>query len=239
MLGSGQLPGTKVVVIAAVLLTLALAGIALAVPAPARASAGCDGLNDPFFDQYYGSAEFNAGFAAGEQLTMTAGEPSSGSPTQVTLSVNSVLVDSPYPGTAQYTIPASGTYNVGWGVGPSKDASWSVSCALDATAPSVTINQAASQADPTSSSPINFTAVFGEPVTGFGVHASDVTLSGTAGASTAVVTQSARFWRPSSRSMTRSMPGAPGRISARRVIRSERVGNRHTLMHWLPLRSVP
>ena len=33
--------------------------------------------------------------------------------------------------------------------------------------PTVTINQAAGQADPTNASPINFTVVFSEPVTGF------------------------------------------------------------------------
>ncbi|MFZ1454251.1 MAG: reprolysin-like metallopeptidase, partial [Ferruginibacter sp.] len=54
------------------------------------------------------------------------------------------------------------------------------------TAPTVTINQAAAQADPTSTSPINFTVVFNEAVTGFATG--DVTLSGTAGATTAVVT---------------------------------------------------
>jgi len=47
------------------------------------------------------------------------------------------------------------------------------------TAPLVTINQAATQADPTSTSPIVFTAVFDQPVTGFATG--DVTLSGTAG----------------------------------------------------------
>jgi hypothetical protein len=56
---------------------------------------------------------------------------------------------------------------------------------IDATPPSVTINQAASQADPTNASPISFTAVFSENVTGF--DGSDVSLSGTAGATTAVV----------------------------------------------------
>src|SRR5437016_1067048 len=49
----------------------------------------------------------------------------------------------------------------------------------DTTPPSVTINQAAGQADPTNSSPINFTAVFSEPVSGF--SGAGVTLSGTAG----------------------------------------------------------
>ena len=49
----------------------------------------------------------------------------------------------------------------------------------DATRPDVTINQAAGQADPTNASPINFTVVFSEPVTGF--TDADVTLTGTAG----------------------------------------------------------
>ncbi|HEX2682624.1 MAG TPA: M36 family metallopeptidase, partial [Ferruginibacter sp.] len=52
--------------------------------------------------------------------------------------------------------------------------------------PTVTINQAAAQPDPTSTSPINFTAVFNQPVIGFATG--DVTLSGTAGATSAVVT---------------------------------------------------
>ena len=50
---------------------------------------------------------------------------------------------------------------------------------IDTTAPTVTINQAGGQADPTSASPINFTVVFSEAVTGF--TAADVTLAGTAG----------------------------------------------------------
>jgi CSLREA domain-containing protein len=59
---------------------------------------------------------------------------------------------------------------------------------IDRTAPTVTINQAAGQADPTDSAPINFTVVFDEPVTGF--TGADVALSGTAGATTAAVTGS-------------------------------------------------
>lgn len=45
----------------------------------------------------------------------------------------------------------------------------------DTVAPTVTVEQAAGQADPTSDSPITFTAAFSEPVTGF--EASDVDLS--------------------------------------------------------------
>ncbi len=59
---------------------------------------------------------------------------------------------------------------------------------IDRTAPTVTINQAAGQSDPTGSSPVNFTVVFSEPVSGFN-NASDVTLSGTAGADTVNITE--------------------------------------------------
>src|SRR5205823_6080872 len=47
------------------------------------------------------------------------------------------------------------------------------------TPPTVTINQAAGQADPTSTAPITFTAVFSESVSGF--TGSDVVIGGTAG----------------------------------------------------------
>src|SRR5207247_4744922 len=59
---------------------------------------------------------------------------------------------------------------------------------FDGVAPTVTINQAETQADPTSASPIVFDVVFSEPVSDFATG--DVTLSGTAGALTAVVTGS-------------------------------------------------
>jgi len=58
---------------------------------------------------------------------------------------------------------------------------------VDNTPPAVTINQATGQADPTSNSPIHFTAIFSEPVTGFTV--ADVSVSSTAGATTVAVTQ--------------------------------------------------
>jgi hypothetical protein len=55
----------------------------------------------------------------------------------------------------------------------------------DGTAPSVSVEQAADQTDPSSADTITFTATFSEDVTGF--DGSDVTLSGTAGATTATV----------------------------------------------------
>jgi Carboxypeptidase regulatory-like domain/Dockerin type I domain len=52
--------------------------------------------------------------------------------------------------------------------------------------PSVTINQASGQADPTSTQPVHFTVTFSEPVTGF--DASDVVIGGTANPTTKTVT---------------------------------------------------
>ncbi len=56
----------------------------------------------------------------------------------------------------------------------------------DTASPTVTIDQASSQSDPTNDSPIHFTVVFSEPVTDFA--AGDVNIGGTAGATTATVT---------------------------------------------------
>ncbi len=57
---------------------------------------------------------------------------------------------------------------------------------FDNVRPTVTVEQAIGQADPTSTSPINFTVTFSKPVSGF--VAGDVTIGGTAGATTAIVT---------------------------------------------------
>ena len=70
----------------------------------------------------------------------------------------------------------------------------------DTTSPTVTINQETSQADPANASPINFTVVFSEPVTDFATG--DVTLSGTAGATTATVTGSGTTYNVAVSGMT-------------------------------------
>jgi CSLREA domain-containing protein len=64
---------------------------------------------------------------------------------------------------------------------------------MDTTAPDVTINQAVTQIDPvtgpTASTVINFTAIFNEPVAAGSFTNSDVTISGTAGATVVNVTE--------------------------------------------------
>ena len=58
------------------------------------------------------------------------------------------------------------------------------------TPPSVTINQAVGQADPTGSTPINFTVVFSEAINPATFTGADVTITGTAGATTVTLTTS-------------------------------------------------
>ncbi|WP_092948862.1 IPTL-CTERM sorting domain-containing protein [Paracidovorax konjaci] len=57
---------------------------------------------------------------------------------------------------------------------------------IDKTGPTVTVEQAAGQADPVATGPLQFTVTFSEAVTGF--TNAQVTLGGTAGATTATVT---------------------------------------------------
>ncbi len=89
-------------------------------------------------------------------------------------------------GDVTVSIPANATTAValphlGSAASTSADNSITFQIAAPPSAPTVTINQAFGQADPTSTSPIAFDVVFSAPVIGFGVEASDATISGTAG----------------------------------------------------------
>jgi len=83
---------------------------------------------------------------------------------------------------AQLDFPAIGSPSAGTAAHIHHD-----SVPYDSTNPTVTINQPGTQGDPTSASPINFTAVFSKLVTGFATG--DVTLTGAAGATTGTVTE--------------------------------------------------
>ncbi|OCR01383.1 hypothetical protein BCD67_23300 [Oscillatoriales cyanobacterium USR001] len=61
---------------------------------------------------------------------------------------------------------------------------------IDTVAPTVTINQAPEQTDPTATSPINFTVTFSETVTGFDVNDIDLTTSTATGSLTPKITGS-------------------------------------------------
>src|SRR6266542_3141297 len=88
------------------------------------------------------------------------------------------------------TALAAGTHSITATVtdaaGNVSTASTALSITVDTSASTVTINQAGGQSDPTPSTPINLTVVFSESVSDFATG--DVTLTGTAGATTATVT---------------------------------------------------
>jgi Bacterial Ig-like domain len=97
----------------------------------------------------------------------------SGSGTAYTVEVTAVTGD----GTLVPTIPGTVAQDT---AGNGNDASTSTdnSVEYDSTAPTVTVEQAAAQADPANALPITFDVVFSESVTGFG--ALDVAMGGTA-----------------------------------------------------------
>ncbi len=88
-------------------------------------------------------------------------------------------------GAVTVTVPAASCQDA---AGNANTESNTLSITYDSVSPTVTIEQAAAQADPTNAAPIHFTVTFSEAVMGF--HASDAALSGSAGATTAAVTGS-------------------------------------------------
>src|SRR5207247_1597890 len=115
-------------------------------------------------------ADVTIGGTAGGTKTVTV----SGAPSTYTVAVSGMTTG----GTVIATI-AAGVANDAAGNLNTASTSTDNSVSFDATAPTVTINKTAGQADPTSASPINFTAVFSEPVSGF--TGAGVTIGGTAG----------------------------------------------------------
>ena len=104
---------------------------------------------------------------------------------------------------------SNGTVSVSVKAGAAQDAAGNLSTTstsidntvtYDTTPPTVTINQASTQADPAMSSPIHFTAVFNKPVTGF--SASGVLLGGTANPSSDTVTGSGTTYDVAASGMT-------------------------------------
>jgi hypothetical protein len=73
---------------------------------------------------------------------------------------------------------------------------------IDTVLPTVTLNQAAGQPDPTTTSPINFTVAFSETVTGF--TSPDVTYTGTAFATTSTISGGGASYTVAATGMTKT-----------------------------------
>ena len=91
-----------------------------------------------------------------------------------------------HSGTIEVSVPAGSAYDTSNNKFNEASTSTDNIVTYDVTPPTVTINQKDGQLDPTRDSTINFTVVFSEPVTDFATG--DVTLTGSAGATTATVT---------------------------------------------------
>jgi hypothetical protein len=150
-------------------------------------------FDEPINDATFINADVSVGGTATTgTVTVTEIAPND----DTTFSVSIVVTTD---GTVEPTIPAGGVEDP---VGNTNTVSTSTdnSVTYDTTKPDVTIAQAGSQADPTNSSPINFTVVFNESVTGFATG--DVTLGGTAGATTGTVTGSGTTYNVAVSGMT-------------------------------------
>ena len=124
------------------------------------------------------------GFSSGDvMLAGTAGATSAvvaGGPAAYTVTVSGMTGDGTILAAVAAGVAAdpAGNANVG-------SISTDNEVTYDTTAPSVTIDQAAAQADPTNVGTVTFDVAFSEIISGF--TSGDVTLSGTAGATSAVV----------------------------------------------------
>lgn len=110
-----------------------------AVSADSHLSPGCVELNDPRFDGYYTSMSGDPfiEFYEGEVITVTAGPPdtvTAGAGVQLWVSPGGTFVQSAFPGTATYVIPAGSSSFLGimWEVrhfiGVPAEATWEVRC---------------------------------------------------------------------------------------------------------------
>ncbi len=121
------------------------------------------------------------GTATTGTVTVTEIAPNDGTTFSVSVAVSG-------DGTVTATIPAGGVEDL---AGNTNTVSTSTDnqVTFDGTKPDVTINQAGTQADPTNSSPIVFTAIFNEPVNTGTFTNTDVTIGGTATTGTVTVTE--------------------------------------------------
>jgi hypothetical protein len=194
-------PRARWVIAAAIAILVGLGGIAWAywtTTGSGTASASTATLNPPSdvtatatpgsgtVPVSWTASAVSAGHVAptGYYVTRASGSTSANacgtSPTALTTATATSCSDTSVPdGTYHYNVTA--VYH-SWTA--ASESSTNVIVVNDNVAPTVTINQAAGQADPTKTSPINFTVVFSEPVSDFAT--ADVTLTGTAGGTAAV-----------------------------------------------------
>ncbi len=170
-----------------------------------QASAQADPTNTSPIEFTVTFSESVTGFAADDVVLTDSTAPGalvaavSGSGSSYTVSVSG-MTDS---GLVIVSIPAAAAQDAS---GNTSEASTSTdnSVTYDVTSPTVTINQASAQADPTNTSPIEFTVTFSESVTGFAADDVVLTDSTAPGALVAAVSGSGSSYTVSVSGMTDS-----------------------------------
>uniref|UniRef100_UPI00403F52F6 ELWxxDGT repeat protein n=1 Tax=Microcoleus sp. OTE_8_concoct_300 TaxID=2964710 RepID=UPI00403F52F6 len=104
--------------------------------------------------------------------------------TTIDVTVNSITGD----GNLGLDVPATATINDIPGNALTAAFTTGQTYTVDTTPPTVTINEATAQTDPTATSPINFTVTFSEPVTGFDATDIDLSTSTATGTLTPTIT---------------------------------------------------
>ena len=132
-------------------------------------------------------SEVVSGFATGDVTVGGSANPTTGTVTGSGTTYNVAVSGMTGNGTVTASIGAGVAED---GAGNTNNASTSTDneVSYDGSKPDVTINQAGGQADPTNGSPINFTVIFSEVVSGFATG--DVTVGGSANPTTGTVTGS-------------------------------------------------
>jgi hypothetical protein len=123
-----------------------------------------------YIGQATGSVTISDGDGHQCTASLSAGAPSTGSCALTSLTNGVKTIQATFPGNAVFSA-----------------ANDTAAQTVDAVAPTVQIEQAAGQADPTNAAEIHFTATFSEPVLNF--TAADITLSGSANPANAVLTE--------------------------------------------------
>jgi thermitase len=141
-----------------------------------------------------------SGFDADDVILGGSANPStavvSGGPSIYNVAVSGMTGD----GSVIASIGAGAANSVDDGAPSEASTSTDNSVTYDTTAPTALIDHAPDQDDPASTSPVNFSVVFSESVSGF--DSADVTIGGTAGATTALVTGSGTTYNVAVSGMT-------------------------------------
>ena len=121
-----------------VVIVALLAGVAASSARTANPplSAGCARLNDPSWDgSYTRHGEGALPFNAGDRITVTAGEPTIGTPTQIflfvgpTVTIGTPVTTAPFFASLEYVVPVAVTADIGVEVTRNTGVTFTVSCA--------------------------------------------------------------------------------------------------------------